>query len=672
MSAMKKKWDEEDFKYDYGNLPNLHPSTQLSKDILAKLKKKKDAAHPVLKRMHETWEKVEQKKQLFVATSSLEKKYKADDPSRPLATIIPHMLAANDTLCSAYDKTYNRKVLSRYMGVGSREAEVAAILKERVISESDQFFFSQLHIKSAVEEAFAKGVALIGTEWTKFRSSQQVEKPVTELLETMLKDNGVPDAVAGDFLAMSESEIEFEGTRLNPVDMWNAFIDPSANFNRFNNAQFAGYLYETSPFDLLALEYDPESFLFNCKNARLMCQDGSAEGLDPLYCRPRYGPLGDTRVDSDAVSPAELELLQPTFWVQKLIPKEWGLGDGDQPEIWVFQTIADKLIIQARPTKTDHNMLGFAGLAPTTTGFDIVPLPMLARTWGINEAMDWMVRSRMHEVMSAGAKLLYNPMFVDPKNFLSGRPQAAIPLRPAAYYRDSPVSNYIHQLAFHSATQGHWGDIGALQQIAKDTDGTVDIIKGDLSTLPERPGQGTASNAMSMGLSRVDGVNRTLARQQGHLHYIKGKNLDQYMSEEAFVSAAGQDNQADLRDLFGADVQQVGVMPKHIKGKWRVLPPDEPSESPENFQGQFQMASILFQNPQAQAEILAGVSPLKQYIRLMELGGGKYAKDIMRRAPRNPAEFGAAMMDDATVDAQQAAGNIVPQAQAQQYLQRAR
>lgn len=677
MSETEKKaqdtFDTKDFHYDYGNLPNMHPSGETSKIICKKLKERKEAAHAVLSRMYEIWRKVDQKKQLFVPLTSLERSYKSNDPSLPLATIVPYMVGALDTLKATFQRTYLRKTINHYEGFGSNEEIRNGILRERIIAEADSYFNCQLHVMSAFEECMSKGIAVLGTRWQSHAKYQPVSDEVTDLVKTMLEEQGVPGAMIGDYLESMSDEVEHEGTEMVPIDSWNLFIDPSVNFNVFNRSQYAGYLYETNPYDLLDMENAPNSRFFNCKNARMMATSNA--GLDMLFRKDIYGPAGSMKVtgESTQAGPNIRERLQPCFWVQRLIPNEWGLGDGDKPETWQFQTIGDKLVIQAHPIDSNHKALGFCAMAPTTTGFDVVPLAMLARSYGFQESGDWIIRSRMHEVMSAGAKALYNPLFIDPDNFLSGRPRAAIPVRPAAYYREGPISNYFHELQFHDATQGHWGDLEALQKMAKDMDGTVEVMSGDMSSLPDRPGAGVANNAMSAATSRVAMTMRTTVQQSfKDMGYIKGCNLDQHMTTEQYVKARGGQEMADLTEMFGQDAVQVGIGPDHVKGRWRVVPADESQLNPDNAQAVQQLSSIFFQNPQAQAEVLSTYSPVKWLGWMLEQGGGSYARNLLRNKPVNPAQFGAGLMPDAQVEDQQAKGNIVPQAQAQQYLQRAR
>lgn len=658
------------YDYDYGDLPDMRPGSKVSKFLCAEIKRRKESSHKVLERMHSTWNKISLKKNLFVPLSSVEKAQKAKDDSLPLATIIPHMVAANDTLMSAFSKTYLRKVLHRYEGFGSAEAIVSAILRERVIAEADQAFGNHLHIMTAVEQAYEKGVSLLGTKWSKRYKKSQKRTEVTPLLEKFLRDSGVPKAMAGDFLQMSEESIETEGTEYVPVDMWNAFIDPAVNFNAFNKAEFAGYMYETFATQVIRDENDPELAMFNGKYARLLATQGN--GLDPLYNRAGSGTSGVIREDREQITDETKERLHLTFWTQHIIPSEWNLSSSKKPELWRFITAGDYIVLHAGQVKDDHESLGFAGFSPTTDGLDLVPLSMLGRTYGIQEGMDWLIRSHMHEVMAAGARFLYNPLFIDPEQLFSGRPNAAIPLRPAAYYREDPIGNYFQQLQFNKATQGHWGDIQSLREIAKDTDGTVDIIKGDLSSLPERPGQAGIQSAVSGAVSRIDYFNRKMVKQAFYpLANISGKNVDQYISEVVWISMGGRKDVGELRELFGADAQQVGIGPEHMVGDWRVVPHDEPSANGQSIQSTMPLATLIFQNPAAQAELLASINPVKWFMELVEADGGSYSRELLRRVPRQPDQFAAAMMDDESVEAGVQSGNLVTQGQANQLLQRA-
>ena len=662
--------EAQNFDYDYGDLPDMHPKGKTSKFICAELKRRKELAHPVMKRMHPIWEKTAQKKNLLVPLNSLEKADKAKDPTLPLATIIPHTIAANDTLMSSFCKTYLRKVLHKYEGFGSTEAITSAILRERVVSSADQAFGNHLHIMSAIEQAFDKGVSILGTRWSKHFKRSQKRHEVTPLLERSLRDAGIPKAMVGDVIQMSEESIAYEGTEYVPIDMWNAFIDPSVNFNNLNASEFIGYLRETYATKVIADEADEELFMFNGKYARILATQGG--GLDPLYNKGGCGVTSSMK-NGEEISDAKMkERLHLTYWTQHIIPREWGLSDTKTPEVWDFITTGDSIVLYAKANTADHGMLGYAGFSPTTDGLDFIPLSMLGRTYGIQEGMDWLIRSHMHEVMAAGARFLYNPLYIDPDQLFTGRPNAAIPLRPAAYYREDPISNYFMQLQFNRATDKHWGDIGSLREVAKDTDGTIDIVKGDLSSLPDRPGQGTANNAMGMAVSRLDFFNRKMAKQGFFpLAYISGRNADQYLSSRVWINMAGEKDMQDLKKLYGDDAIQIGIDPEHLEGDWRVVPHDEPSAGGQNIASTLPLAQLFFQNPAIQAELAASINPVNWFMELAEADGGSYASQLLRRVPRNPAEFAAGILDDESAAKGVQAGNLIPQQQAMQALGRA-
>lgn len=656
-----------DFGYDYGVM-NFHPSSDLSKRICSKIKDRKAASCAVRNQKSDVWKKVDNKKRLFVPTSSVEKKQKAKDPTLPLATLVPYTLGALDMLTSKYAKDYLRRTIHRFEGFGSPEAIAAGVLRERVVSEADCFFKNHLHIESVFEAAMSYSYGMCGTQWRKHKRYATNLSEVTPLVGSLLSEAGFTGQQVGDYIESTEELIEYEGTEVVPVNNWNSFVDPRVTGNNFQKSEYWGYMWDTSATDLLKLEEDSESGFTNAKYVQLLAEAHAAK--DPLY---NYGGLSDKQAAKEYSDREEFRrTVHVTTWVQKLIPDEWGLGDSSSPECWCFATTGDCIVLSARKMEEEHGLNGGSMMAPTTDGHDSMPIAMLERTYGISEAIDWLMRSRMHELMTAGTRSLYHPLYVPQEDMNNPVPQQSIALRPEAWNRPEPISNWIHQFEFRNATAGHWGDISSLLQVAKDTDSTVEVIRGDMSSLPDRPGQLGVSAALSGGLSRVDHMLWRCSRQFLYdLCYMIGCNIDQYMSQEVFINAVGRDAEQDLREIFGADAQQVGVTREDLlynrrgakpeRNRWRVTPHDEPASHPENVQSMMQFGQMIFQNPIMQQELARTVDPTRFFFRLAELGGMGYAKELLRRRPQPMV---AGMMQDEEIDKQVQAGNVVTQEQA--------
>ncbi len=601
---LQKSFDEVSFDYEYPGDADFKPGSPLTKKLLRMIEERKRASSAVTDEIRPEWRKVEETLNTFVPMSAVEAAAKSRDDRVPMATVIPHTLATLDTLVAYTMKAFLHPTIHRYAGAGSSESVVRAILRQKVIARYGRFFKEALALQTWYRDSYTYGFGVIGTDWVKHKSVQNVEYDVDSLQASLLNERGIK-AKPGDTIQMPEFKTEWEGTKLVNIDPWNMYLDPKMTPNRFQESEFFGYTYETDPFTFLRREVDPEEDLFNGKYVRMMAEKG--EGLDPLWRHSENGR--HTRFGGDGIKEkmkAPLtQSVHSTRWVQTIIPKEWGLADTEYPEKWAFEIVGCKVIVSAYSLENSHGMFPFAMIAPNTCGHDVLPTSHLQSIYGIQQALDWLIRSRIQNAMTAmHSMFLVNPAAIEWSDLERPGPMKFIRLKRGFYSNSTDMSAYLKQLQTQDVTQGHYGDLQALMSIAKEANGTVDVLRGDMSSMPERPGQAGITAAVRGAASRMHKNVETMASQGMYdLAYMHGKNLDQYMSEDVWIDILG-DEEDILAEEYGADTQRLSVSPWDLDGSWEVVPHEDQTEHSENFNVVTQVVQSMMQIPEIAAEAM--------------------------------------------------------------------
>lgn len=653
--------EQANFDYDYpkvnGKKLDWHPKSALSKNVCQRIAEAKRMSRQVSSGNEWQWRRMEQVLQSFVPLDAVERASRDEDYRRPLCTMVPYSYATLKTYQSYTANAFLKPEIHRYRGKGDPASIVRAILRQRIVARYGNFFKESIKLLTAWEDMYTYGMGIIGLNWRKHKSMGPTDIRVSELLSEILKNRKV-DIPKDEILRLQREETEFEGVELVNVSMWNAFLDPKMTPNEFQKSEYFGYMYQTNHLEILSQEGDPETPWFNGDYLKILTETKSAR--DPMY----RGSDSDGRFDRFGASEETVtgkfnNQVHITAWFQNLIPQEWGLGDSEYPQKWVFYTVADRLVVGAQPLDQDHNMLPFVCFAANTNGHDVIPISHLATTFGIQEAANYIVRSRMHELMSSHNIWVYNPAIVETNDVLNPGPNKFIRIKPGAYNLTGGIDSFIKQLPQNSTTQGNYKDLEMLMDIAKDANGTVDIIRGDLSGLPERPGVGGVSGAFRNAASRLQlNCYHMAVSAMYDLAYMHGKLVDQYMDESVYVDVYGTD-EAELLSMFGADTAQVKVDPMMLDRRWEVVNNFNLTQNGDNVESVTAIVQGLLQNPMASQEFIQTIDIGRVGQYWMEISGFPNANQFRRM----PNVAGLATDGNAIANAQ--AGNYLTQGQAQ-------
>ena len=98
-----------------------------------------------------------------------------------VATVVPRSYAARDAWLSFMDQTFAGPSIHRYSGVGSRESQIKAALRERVVARQSRWFKERLHLNTVLSDAFTYGIGICSVEWSKHHGRRFKDERVTAL-----------------------------------------------------------------------------------------------------------------------------------------------------------------------------------------------------------------------------------------------------------------------------------------------------------------------------------------------------------------------------------------------------------------------------------------------------------------------------------------------------------
>lgn len=334
----------------------------------------------------------------------------------------------------------------------------------------------------------------------------------------------------------------------------------------------------------------------------------------------------------------------------EIIPKEWGLGQGDFPEKWVFSFTEDfKVLIGAQPHGAYHCKYPFHVLVTEPEGYGLVPRGMPETLQPIQNTIDWLLNSHFYNIRAAlNNKFVVDPSRVVMKDVLDPLPGGVIRMKPEAYGTD--VRTVMNQMQVQDVTQNHLRDLQMMFGMGERTVGVNDQIMGMLQT----SGRKTATEirtSTSFGVNRLKAIAEFFsATGFSPMGQVMLSNTQQYYDGNQRFRIAG-----DLAMSAGQNFLQ--VTPESIVGFYDFVPVD--GALPID---RFAMAN-MWREMMAQVRQMPDIALQYDFGRMFEwvaqLAGMK-----------NITQFKVQVMPDPMLIQQAKLGNVVPMGGGQQRAQR--
>lgn len=640
------------YEYKYPDNLDLSPSSSLHSKLINEIKRLSEYAYSKGSSAREKAKNIDTVLYNFVTEKEHEdilKFKKSGNIPAPLNIIIPVSKAVLDTWTTYMANAFlsNPYGIYNVRGLGNEESNKKALLQEILLNTQAIWFGHDSKLITFWKDCYAYGLGSIMPVWDKHRYKVPTWTYVTEELLPMLRKNMKVNI--GDFIRYIQEVTLHEGNNLINIDFYSVFIDPNTSINDSDKFEYAGFFERANILDYLRKEPDPEENLFNCKYAKDIV-DKSSGGNTVKYGRDRdYS-------SSDIMNKSNFCDITHFFW--KLIPKEWGLGESEYPEVYYFRVVNNSVIISCVNLEYITGSLPIVFGAPNTDGYDTYPLSYIATTFGIQKYVDWKARSQVaNQTKVLNDMIIIDPYVFEMDDILNPEPGKIIRTK-RSMYGTGNIDNYIKQLSVVDMTQNNMNDISNIINLMYQILGTTDIIMGDLSRLPERPTAQGIMIARNSAMSRLQKDAQILVSQMWYkLLFQMACNNVMLMSKEVAINIGGTRYQKILEEQYNYSSEMIVIQPSDLTMEFDIVPVNK-FQQETNIQAMSIFLERALQFPEVMSSILSSFNIPAIFRAYMRKIGFENIDDYVVNMPTQ--NMNATIMNDEDVMNELQKGNIIP------------
>lgn len=652
---------ELDYRSKYPGGLDLRPSSALHGQVLTKIMSRAEDSYRVMSERHESWAQIDQVMRAYIPLSEYEKKLKTKggnegamhNANRPVSIMVPYSYATRDTLLTYLDEAFLVGQALKFQGTGP-EDEVGAKLMELVVDYQVRRQKAALAMHNAFSDGLTYGIGPSTFEWvTKWgRKATVAQFPQYGLSGELLGYRPVRQNV---------DALLYEGNRLHPIDPYRYLPDPNVSADRVQDGEFVGWVLPVSFYQLMAQE-KADSTMFNVRLLSPSQPGGLYGGGSPSKLVSTYAKrINDAGSGSAGFKTTDARYHEVLTFFCELIPKEWGLGSLEEPEIWHFTVADDRVILRARPIDMNHRSYPVAVAVPDSDGYSITPISRMETIQGLQGVLNWMFNSHVANVRkSINDMLIVDPSLVMMQDLENPDPGKLVRLRRSAWGRG--VDNAVKQLQVQDVTRGNMADALQVMEMIQRASGAVDALQGIMRSGGERRSATEAKGTMSNALSRLEKLARLMGLQYVQdVAYFYASHTQQYMSQSTYAKAVGSWPEV-LRKEFG-QAGGVAISPLDLLVDFDVVYSDgtTPTSGAANADTWAQMFQTIGTNP-----LLAQQFDVPRlFMHIARLLGANNLWDFVRQQGALPA-VAPQVLPDQQVLAQAQAGNAVPLDQIEQ------
>lgn len=639
--------------YAYPNGLDLRPDSHLHGQVLQKIMARGEESFRVMQERHSAWAKTDQVMRGYIPLSAYERELKRKGgnegemhySNRPVSIIVPHSYAVRDTLLTYLMEAFLSAPPFQYDG-GGPEDTIGAKLLELVVDSQVRYSRAGLNIITAVNDGLTYGLGPATVEWvTKWgRRSVVSQRPVFGLAGELLGYEPVRQNV---------DALLFEGNRMHNIDPYRYLPDPNVAAENIQDGEYVGWVLPVSYYKLAAQEKADPS-MFNVRHLKERQDQGGAYGggSPSKLVSTNAERVTDAGAGSQGFKTSETKYHEILTMFIELIPKDWGLGDLEAPEIWHFTVADDTVILRAQPLDMNHREFPVAVAVPDHDGYSATPVSRMEIIQGLQDVLNWLFNSHIANVRKAiNDMLIVDPSLVHLKDLEDPNPGKLVKLRRSAWGRG--VDNAVKQLMVNDVTRTNMADVPGIVEMMQRASGAVDSVQGIMRAGGER--RSAAESRMTGGnaLSRLERMARTIAMQLiNPMSMFYASNTQQYMSRGVYLKAAGSWPEELAREYGVAGGVQVS--PFDLMVNFDIIPKD--GTTPTSGAANADILQMMFQSVSGDPELRQVFDVPRIFVSLARKLGEKNAFDFVRKG----GQIASQVLPDEAVLAQAQAGNAVP------------
>lgn len=383
----------------------------------------------------------------------------------------------------------------------------------------------------------------------------------------------------------------YEGNRMENIDPYGFLPDPRVSLKDFQKGEFCGRRGIAFKHEIRQRERDGE--YFNTEFVKPIIEyyhtvpkerPIRTGGSHPDVFQNEASGLLGTETRGDYVGYADMYI--------KIIPSDYGLGDGDDLEVWHFVKTDNDVIINAEPHTFDTFPFGI--LETFSDGYSLISPGEPAYLKEMEDFATWLITSRKENVKKAINDIfVYDPRMIDESTLGFNQPGLRIKINPA--FAGRGIESAIKQFTVMDVTVQHLQDIKFLLSIFEMITGVSSVMLGSV-TQTGRKSATEIRGATQLATMRVKTLSE-LYSAQGVIPLLKQMvmNNQALMSEETYVKIVGKLAANVLGQGVGSVIK---VSPQEIIGNYDFPPIDGTLPLDRNSTAQilFQVFGLISQN----------------------------------------------------------------------------
>lgn len=611
----------KDYDYDYPDGLNLKPGSPLHQDLVSKILERARESSNVIKARHPSWNNVDRVLSTYAITDDDEDKLQDEDSRKPVTIVFPYSYVIMETMLSYLVAAFFQDPVFRYEGSGPEDL-IGAKLMEYVIQHHVYKSKVLLNVHTMLRDGLAYGFGVGAPGWR--------------------TEHGVKTVAQRDIYGsnkFTQEAILFEGNDLSNIDPYKCLPDPNVPIYEVQDGEFFGYIDTSNIMNLLSDELDDED-LFNVKYLKhYVDKKSSIYTADASAREDRFRGSQIRKAHSVTNETDTIKMFV------KIIPSEWKVGDGDDPEKWEFWLSADAVITKAKPVGLNHGKFPISVAAPDFDGYSTVPLSRMETLYSLQHVLDWMFNTHVTNVRKAiNDMFVVDPYIVNVNDLKSPEPGKIIRTRRPVWGKG--VKDAVQQLGVTDITRANIQDSSFIMQYMDKVGATSDAMQGFLrqggpERLTGKEFEGTARGAFSR-LERMARIVGLQAMQD--IGYFFASHAQQMMEEDSYIKTVGTWPET-LASVYG-NQERIKVSPYDILVDYDIIVRDG-SVPGGNFSNVWvDMFKVLAEHPELQSKF----DTVRIFKHIAVNSGAKDVEQFVRTVP----------MEDEQVERNLEKGNIIP------------
>jgi len=527
----------------------------------------------VLASRWDQWQETDRRMRAFVDVTESDKITGRARRPHDVKLVLPLSYAIHYSLLTYYFTVFTAKDKLFPLEGRTIDSVKSAQLMEEVLDYDVQRQNAELVLYAMLNDALKYGIGAIQDEWYEEWTLRTThERESVSLFGVELGSRRTKTR---------KWERTYNGNRTKNIDPYTFLWDPRVPAGRHHDGDFVGFSW-----------FDSWTHLKHMQNADKYQNVDELEAwsrekaMETMAQSARWEALGlplvfDQQLDEDDRG----FVYGVTLWIQ-LVPSDWDLGPGDDPEIWVLTMGNYDTILRLQRWEYDYGTFPTSVIEPHFDGYSPLNQGATEIVQPLTDLMDWLMGAHLANVKKAiNDSFVLDPSRINTEDLEFSGPAKWIRLKRNAWGTD--VRTAITQLQVQDFTRQHVADVQQMMDWVIRATGALDPMLG---MQPRTKQQATVFSGLVQMAAARHKVGARLMSQMGLLPWARRlvSNIQQHLDEDTFVKITGTKARQWGLDPYERHILR--VTPEDIQGQFDFpvhtgdIPPD-PGRNAEMWKG---------------------------------------------------------------------------------------